>query len=222
MNRRRGGDTRTHTVSTLTRCVPAECLHFSIFFFSSYSASLRRSLVRYSSSLPSQIPSLLALVHPLSSFIRLLPSVPRCCLSPLPRYSVPETSFAASRRSYDDILSERYPHRQMSENYFWRHFWEPLSGLPDPRTAIYLQRHTRLCASLSCRADLGAATRGAKTCDICWRTQIEAKQRSLQSAEIGCFFSWCTHNLKWALSDIDQTAAVLMWQGHLGSMGVKG
>lgn len=94
MNRRRGGDTRTHTVSTLTRCVPAECLHFSIFFFSSYSASLRRSLVRYSSSLPSQIPSLLALVHPLSSFIRLLPSVPRCCLSPLPRYSVPETSFA--------------------------------------------------------------------------------------------------------------------------------
>lgn len=162
MNRRRGGDTRTHTVSTLTRCVPAECLHFSIFFFSSYSASLRRSLVRYSSSLPSQIPSLLALVHPLSSFIRLLPSVPRCCLSLLPRYSVPETSFAASHRSYDDILSERYPHRQMSENYFWRHFWEPLSGLPDPRTAIYLQRHTRLCASLSCRADLGAATKGRK------------------------------------------------------------
>lgn len=75
-----------------------------------------------------------------------------------------------------------------------------------------------------CRAEQiwGQRRKGAKTCDICWRPQIEAKQRSLQSAEIGCFFSWCTHNLKWALSDIDKTAAVLMWQGHLGSMGVKG
>lgn len=98
-----------------------------------------------------RFPSFLALVRMLSSFSGL----PRYCLTlflpvflPLMWYLVPETCFAASRRSYWAILREPYPHWQLSENYFCRHFRERLSGCPDLRPAVYLQRHTRLCASV--------------------------------------------------------------------------
>lgn len=60
------------------------------------------------------------------------------------------------------------------------------SGRTDPRPAVYLQQHTRLCSLLSLRADLGAAEKF-------WRVQegvadIEAKWRNLKGAEMGCFF----------------------------------
>lgn len=57
--------------------------------------------------------------------------------------------------------------------------------------------------------------RGDVTCD---QGQVEESPKRWNGVFL---FSWRSHNLKWALSDIDKAATALMWRGHSGSTGVK-
>lgn len=192
MRRRRRRDTHP-----LVYCVPAECLHFSIFFFSPLIPSLYCSIPLILDSLPSLTRTPAVFYQWVSSSS----SLAAVCLSSSYVVSCPRNLF----RSQPEILlchsvgALSASAAVGEKNYFWRRFGESLCCLAAliPDQPFIYNAHTRLCASSTCGADLGAGRR-VVTCER--RPDIEAKWRNLQSAETGCcyFFpdaltSWSEH-----------------------------
>lgn len=142
-------------------CYPAECLHFSISFFSPYSASFHLSIVRYCSFLHS--PPLSTSTHPPALFFQWVSPPPSILsVSLLSSYvvSCPRNLFRSQPEIFCRSTIRIGSCRKTTS--------EGTSGSrrladPDPKPAVYLQRHTRLCASSSFSADLGAVMRGCDT-----------------------------------------------------------